>query len=368
MRQEQPATYVLGMLADPGIAQQLAERARGRLERVLNGQVVSGDRWEITLDRQPLPLSSSGRVLINKHAAQLYEQGACDFVVYLTDIPQYVKGRPVRMIISAKYRVATIVVPMLGLARTRTVVRWVLQAVNELYAGGHTHVPSVRLPRNLLSLTGSVVHEQEPDDRFSTVEGLTGRLLLMIGLVRVNRPWRLIPRLSSAMAGAAATGAFGLFYTSIWQMADYLSGARLALISLTSITILTMWLVWHNNLWERPRGARRRERLVLYNLATLVTVALAATVMYLMLFVILLIGAVVVIDVEFLSVQLGHQAGTDEYLNLIWLAASLGTLGSAIGSSFDDEQSVRQATFSQREFERRNLKDWSAESRLQEGS
>ena len=347
--------YVVGMLADPGIAQALAEKAKDRLERVLNGGVISDDEWEISLDRQSLPISASGRVLVSEHAAELSEQRDWDYVVYLTDIPQYVEGRPVRMIVSAKHRVATIVVPMMGMGRTRTIVRWVLQALHELFVEETTPEVSIQLPRSPLSLTGSVVHEQEPDDRFSTVEGLSGRLLLVFGLIRVNRPWRLIPQLSSAMAGAAATGAFGVFYTSIWQMADYLSSARLTLISITSIVILAMWLVLHNNLWERPRGARRRERLILYNLATLLTVVLAAAAMYLVLFVILFVGAVVVIDVEFLSEQLGHQAGPSEYLNLIWLAASLGTLGGAIGSSFDDEKSVRQATFSQREYERRNL-------------
>ncbi|WP_279403471.1 hypothetical protein [Arthrobacter sp. JCM 19049] len=104
-----------------------------------------------------------------------------------------------------------------------------------------------------------------------------------------------------------------------------------------------------------PRGVRRRERWVLYNVATLVTVGLAAAAMYLVLYGVLLLGALAVIDIEFLSEQLGHEASLDEYLNLAWLAASLGTMGGAIGSSFDDEQAVRQATFSHREYERRNL-------------
>jgi len=349
--------YSVGLLADPGIAQALAADVESRLRNTLNGGLITDDEWDVDVDPQSLPLSASGRVMINEHAARLAERLDWDYVVYLTDIPQYVQGRPVRMIVSAEHRVATIIVPMLGLARRRTVVKFILQALAELHEPHEDDPqPGRKAAQHGLALISSIIDEQEPDDRFSTVEGLPGRLLLIFGMIRSNRPWRLVPRLSSAMAGAAATGAFGVFYTSIWQMADYLSSARLALITLTSILILTSWLLFHNKLWESPRGARRRERLLLYNFATLLTVALAAAAMYVLLFCVLLLGAFTVIDIQFLSQQLGHETGAHEYVNLAWLAASLGTLGGAIGSSFDDEQSVRQATFSQREYERRNLK------------
>ncbi|MBP2366780.1 hypothetical protein JOF36_002476 [Pseudonocardia parietis] len=34
-------------------------------------------------------------------------------------------------------------------------------------------------------------------------------------MVRANRPWRLVPNLSLAIAGAAAGAAFGVFYSNI---------------------------------------------------------------------------------------------------------------------------------------------------------
>lgn len=347
--------YTVGLLADPGIAQTLADRILRRVREALNHQADNRAVWDVDNDRQSLPVSAAGRVMINDHAESLSKRLGWDYVLYLTDIPQYVEGRPVRMIVSSAHRVATIVVPMMGLARSRTLIDWTLRAVKELHEDQETLEPSVKLPDRLLSMTASVVPEQEPEDRFSTVEGLWGRLLLVFGMVRSNRPWKLVPRLSSAMAGAAATGAFGVFYASIWQMADYLSPARLTVISLTSLAVLTTWLILHNRLWESPRGVRRRERWVLYNLATLLTVGLAAAAMYVVLYTVLLLGSLAIIDIEFLSEQLGHEAGLDEYLNLAWLAASLGTMGGAIGSSFDDEEEVRQGTFSHREYERRNL-------------
>lgn len=179
--------------------------------------------------------------------------------------------------------------------------------------------------------------------------------MLVVGMILGNRPWRLVPRLSSALAGAAATGAFGVFYTSIWSMADYLSFGRLVFITVVSILVLSTWLLFHNRLWETPRGARRKEKLLLYNVATVLTVVIAAAAMYVLLFIALFLGSLVVIDQAFLSFELDHEATISEYLNLAWLAASLGTLGGAIGSSFDEAKSVQRATFSQREVERRNI-------------
>ncbi len=53
-----------------------------------------------------------------------------------------------------------------------------------------------------------------------------GSFRLMKGMVLTNQPWRTAPQLSGVLA-AAATGAFGIFYNSIWQMSDALSWWRL---------------------------------------------------------------------------------------------------------------------------------------------
>ncbi|MGY1583225.1 hypothetical protein [Streptomyces sp. MN13] len=71
------------------------------------------------------------------------------------------------------------------------------------------------------------VHEittgEDGIDASLALVGLRGHLRLLLGPVRANRPWRLVPHLASASAAAAATAAFGLFYSSIWNMADALS-------------------------------------------------------------------------------------------------------------------------------------------------
>ncbi|WP_404290957.1 hypothetical protein [Glutamicibacter arilaitensis] len=357
IQQQQQGLRTVGLLADPGIAQVLAGKVRQRLEKALNDNAENQVRWSVQVDPFTLPLDESGQVMLNKHVGSLRKKFGWDYIIYLTDLPQYGQGQPVSRSISQSFGAATLVVPSLGMARPKNLTTALVDILREL-AGGRKPLMPTSLSARAFSVSGSL-HEPSEDGRSSTryvsLKGLRGRIFLVSGMVRSNRPWRLVPQLSSALAGAAATGAFGVFYTSIWSMADYLSSLRLALITVVSILLLGLWLLFHNRLWERPRGKHYRERLVLYNTSTVLTVMLAATAMYILLFIALLLGSIVVIDQGFLAYQLRHPVGFAEYVNLAWLAASLGTLGGAIGSSFDQVESIQQATFSQREYERRNM-------------
>ncbi|MGW1800008.1 hypothetical protein ACWCQN_29640 [Streptomyces sp. NPDC001984] len=48
--------------------------------------------------------------------------------------------------------------------------------------------------------------------------GVRGRLRLLGGMVRVNRPWLLFIGLLRALAGVFATAAFGLVSSDIWRV------------------------------------------------------------------------------------------------------------------------------------------------------
>lgn len=354
MSVQEPEMRTVGLIADPGIADAMANRVAARLEGVLEKLQEQGHQWDVQVAPFSLPLGESGRVALNDKVPKLREKHGWDFIIYLTDAPHYVHNRPVRSVISVEDASAVLSMPSLGMARPRTVARELAELVRELATGKQPAPPPTPLGR-VMSVHASRQDGQNEQNRITSIEGLRGRLLLIAGMVRSNQPWKLVPRLSSAMAGAVATGAFGVFYTSIWSMADYLPAARLSLITLSSILILTLWLLLHNRLWERPQGNRRRERMVIYNAATVLTVGFAATAMYLLLFLALLAGALIVIDQEYLAYQLRHDVSLAEYVNLAWLASSLGTMGGAIGSSFDEVKEVQRATFSQREYERRNM-------------
>jgi hypothetical protein len=182
--------------------------------------------------------------------------------------------------------------------------------------------------------------------------GWRGHARLLFGMVRDNRPWRLVPHLASATAAAAATAAFAIFYSSIWGMAEALPPWRLAVVTAGAIVAMAGWLVVYNHLWERSAAHHTPVEAVLYNASTALTLLLGVAFMYGILYVLALAVASMVIDAGYLSSQLGHPVGIGDYCTLVWLASSMGVVAGALGSSLDSEEAVRAAAYSRRERER----------------
>jgi hypothetical protein len=136
-------------------------------------------------------------------------------------------------------------------------------------------------------------------------------------------------------------------------MADALSLLRLALINFFAVAAMVTWIILYNRLWERPRPRPAREQAVLNNASTVITVLLGVACMYVVLFMVTLLGASAVIPANYMQAQLGHPVSSADYLALAWLASSMGTVAGALGSSLESEEVVRQATYSKREQERR---------------
>ncbi|MGP5218071.1 hypothetical protein [Arthrobacter rhombi] len=353
----EPNTVTVGLMADPGLPLVQAEKLAKILPDLLSAQIDEPHEWVVVVEESSLPLDTDGTVALVATSPMLRQERHWDYLVYVTDLPKYQLNEPLMSTLNTAHGSAMIVLPTLGLAGFRRLRSIVVQAIIVLYneAGGGDVLPQPLSPLRDIATVDDGTEGPESLDTVETVKGPLGRLAMLTGMVRSNRPLRLVPKLSSSMAAAIATGAFGIFYTNIWSMADYLSPWRLTGISCLSVTIMSLWLIGSHRLWERPRGARSRERHVVYNAATTGTVFIAVAAMYLGLFVVIYIGGLVVINIDYLGAQLGHQAMATDYLNLAWLSASMGTIAGAVGSSLTDPEIVRQATFSNREYERRQI-------------
>lgn len=107
---------------------------------------------------------------------------------------------------------------------------------------------------------------------------LTGRVRLLTGMVRANQPDRALVGLSKLLVGAFGTAAFALTTNTIWQMGDALGGLRLTVIMLLGLTALVAWLIVAHDLWEKPDHDTPAELARLFNVGTVLTLTLAATV------------------------------------------------------------------------------------------
>ncbi len=122
-------------------------------------------------------------------------------------------------------------------------------------------------------------------------------------------------------------------------------GGRLALLGAASIVTLCVVLVLAHGLWERASGQDDREAIVLVNLATSATLALAVLTLYASLLVLSVIGGKALIPGSVYHAEVGHPPTLADYLKLGWLAATIATVAGALGSLIESDESVREAAY-----------------------
>ncbi|OMC40691.1 hypothetical protein A5740_24100 [Mycobacterium sp. GA-1841] len=343
----------VGLVADPGLATKIVQALSPDLPAALGEHVSSEVRWIVEVCSLALPLDEAGNVAVWKHSDELKSQRHWDLLVCVTEATRRRGDTLVVSDTNISHDAALISLPALGPVRLRHHVgKSVVGVLKVLWNPAREQQRTVepwRLTR------AEVTDDHDGRNAFLELTPNRGRLRLMLGMVRVNRPWRLLPSLSSAIAAAIATAAFGVFYSSIWQMADAMSTVRLASTSVVAVLAMMLWLIVDNGLWETAGDLNERKNAALYNGATLLTLSVGVAFMYVLLFLAILFGALTIIPTGYLASTLGHPAALRDYAELAWLASSLGTFAGALGSSFESDYAVRSATYGKREQQRHAL-------------
>lgn len=353
----------VGLVADEGMPAELAGRLVGELPAVLADRVDAGVCWRVEAVGESLVLGQDGMIPVREIAERYRRRKEWNVVLLLTDLPRRLDTEPVVADYSSTDCVGLVSLPALGGGfRLRARLRGLLVFLVGQLVADDPQIAALAGEASGSRLTTRLVRPLRPTrrveaggggvDEHLALTGWAGRFRLLRGMVHDNRPWRLVPHLASATAAAAGTAAFGIFYSSIWKMADALPPWRLAVITLVAITAMVVWLIVYNHLWDHPGGHARPGQAVLYNAATVLTLFLGVACMYAMLYVLALLAAAAVIDAGYLRAQLGHPVSVADYATLVWLACSMGIVAGALGSSLDSEAAVRQATYSRREQER----------------
>jgi uncharacterized protein YggT (Ycf19 family) len=374
----------VGVVADPGLpAKVAAALAAHGLAEHLASEIGSCPRWVVETVSAVLPVNEDGIVPLAELAAIRQRRQDWDVVVYLTDLPRRSGTQPVVADFSMTHAVALISLPAVGWVRLRRCVRDVVvyllrrmaEERREHYQADRGHPEEVARRRLLPWFSGDLglmVREAvspHPDADFTlTLSGWHGRARLLFGMVRDNRPWVLVPHLASATAAAGAAAAVGIFYNSVWGMAEALPVWRLTLIMVASVTVMAVWLLIYNHLWDRPDDHHTPAEAVIYNLSTAVTLLLGVACMYGLLYVSALAVSALIIGPGYLQSQLHHRIGFGDYATIVWLASSIGVVAGALGSSLDGEEAVRKAAYSRRERERQTRNHVATTSAIDRGN
>ncbi len=331
------------LIADPGkptvFAQRLAEYLPERLRRRDRDE----RRWTVSVRSEPY-LSDEHADFADVIDAVEPSSEKDDVVVYLTDLPRREDTVPVVADVSVAHQFALVSIAAVGGIRIEDRVR----AVAELAIACILGEPTLAPPGTRRRFPSQQIADGV---RYFAPAGLR-RVRLLSGMVRANRPWRLVTGLSKVLVGAFATGAFALATSTIWLFADMMGPWRMSAATLLSIAAMVFWLVLDHRLWERPTAPDERERSVLYNTATVVTLVIGVLVLHIALFGLLLLTASIALPPQLLSSTLGHAVSFSDYLTLAWLLASIATIGGALGSGLEDDTAVTDAAYGVRQRQR----------------
>ena len=349
---------VVGVLAAPGLASDIGEQLSPHLPTELARRFPEVS-WQFEVVTEPLVGAVGfGVDVVQVARRRLLEQG-WNFAICLTDLPLHVGRRPVTAYASATLGVGVVSVPALGAVavegRVREAVVRLLdgllaESVTSRKRGADARRRRRRMRRRLRELASPVGHAEIEDDRtvrFVTTVG-PGNLRLLIGMVRTNRPWRLVVGLSRTLVAAFGTAAFGLTSPGVWRIADGMGVPRQLTLLLGSVVVTCITLIVVHGLWEHSPSRQARDQVMLFNLATALTIALGVLTLYLALLAISTLCGVALIAPTVLGGELRHPVGVSDYLQLAWLVGALATIGSALGAAVENDVVVREAAYGYR--------------------
>ncbi|MEU1366328.1 hypothetical protein ABZ454_09330 [Streptomyces sp. NPDC005803] len=341
-------TLDLLVMADPGWPTEVAERLKEDLAGLL-GEASPDVDWRVTVVSSSLGVLAQTDLPRMMYALNERLQGRTwDIAVFVTDLPYRDKARPVVLMLSPSEQIALLSLPSLGMFRiSRRVRDAVLGVIGELFPA---KLGETLLPRRI---------QYAGQRRYYVLPGTWGRVRLLAGMVRANRPWLLFLGLSRALAGVFATTAFGLISNDVWQVSRHLDAAHDAVLTLASITAVVAWLVIDHELWERPSGEMARHQARLYNVATIMTLYVGIVCLYAVLFLLVTVTAVFLLTPETVRATVGQEPSAGYYLSLAWFITSMGTVGGALGVGLEDDRAVRQAAYGTRQRQgQRQDTDW----------
>ncbi len=336
------------MVVAPGLAREVAAGIADDLLDGLRSRYGSVD-WRIELAEDRLVTPPAPLTEIFDAARKKLLGRDWDLAVVVTDLPLRLDSRPATRHVSRTHAVALVSLPALGAMHLRRRLRrTLLELVGELIGDDDPQRPGRWEQRVLRELAADT--EDPGRLRFLFVPAvLFGHLRLLLGMVRANRPWRLVARLDRALAAALAAGAYGVVVSDIWRISAAMGWWRLAVSSVLSIAVTVILIIVAHELWERAPDPRVREQVVLFNVATAATVGVGILALYVALFALVLAGAGLVITPGLLSDALGRDVGLGDYATLAWFVTSLATIGGALGAVLESDQAVREAAYASSE-------------------
>ena len=342
---------LIGVLAardNRDLADSLVEGLPSELSERIGGHTT----WQVEVCEAEPADSTAGRSDLTEAVRRRLLDRGWQMGVGLTSLPLRERRRPVTALTSAGYGVGLVSIPALGALHRDERLREAAVEVVEGLLGEPAderdeESRDARMRRRSADLASPIATRDAERSGTLAFTGAAarGNLRLLIGMIRANRPTLVMARLSRSATAALGTGAYALTSSSIWIVAHQSTWPRLLAVALLSMVLILLALVIAHGLWERTDDPNARERVVLFNIVTVATLAIGIAALYLALFAIVAVAAAVVIPPSAFKQQLSAAPTVGDYARLAWFAASVATVGGALGSLVESDDAVRDAAY-----------------------
>ncbi|OZU89132.1 hypothetical protein CIL03_08980 [Virgibacillus indicus] len=357
----------VGLIAAPELPAEIVEKAMDMLPDLFAEKIDKTISWKIEMIIDPLAGSAEEVDDILDEAGEIRNEKGWDFAICLTDLPIFYGKEVVAADTCHKNHIAQISIPAFGWLPFRGAVKnAILHILKELVSYSENDLGNnlektkyVKQPKQLeknfpivkVKRIRPARYPKDVDFRYLVIPRINGKIRLLIGMTQSNRPMSIMSSFKKVIAIAFTTGAFGLIFTTLWNLSIILSTARLSGLMVAAISVLIIWIIVTHNLWERPSTRNEKRLRHLYNLTTFFTLSFSVIMYYFILFILFLIAALVLIPPGVFkeAVDFAEGPGIIQYLRLAWLTASISTIAGAIGAGMENEELVRDITYGYRQ-------------------
>ncbi len=128
---------------------------------------------------------------------------------------------------------------------------------------------------------------------------------------------------------------------------------------MVSVSATVATLIIGAELWEPIVSRAVRKQVILFNVATVITVLIGVAVLYAALFLLALVAAFWFVLPQIWRDQVGHPASLRDYFELAWLTSSLAMIGGALGAALEPDEAVRAAAYVQHSDEESEVEETS---------
>ena len=355
---------IIGLVVAPGVTEKLAQSLMDDIPNILSEQDNHQRDWKVDLVVDPLTGFAESVEEIFKKIQDYHEKKEWNYVVGITDLPMFYHQKVLALDINKKNGAAIFSYPAFGWRPVKNRFKHaIVTIINELHYSEREHVGydennSVKKEINkqfpFSRIEKTEVHLKETGNnhlRYLSNSRSLGMMRLVSGMTFANNPLNMMASLSNVVAIAFTTGAFGLIFSTMWNMGLDFSVWRLFSISIMAILGMLIWIMVSHGLWESTKKGEQKRIIMLYNLTTIMTLFIAIVIYYMILYLLFLIAELVLLPSGFLGKQVGLKgpASVQLYLSIPWFATSISTVAGAIGAGLLNDKLIKESTYGYRQ-------------------